>query len=284
MWRRSSATALALCVAACAATTPLDEYQRTHPDWKPDFPRAGAGVQETLASIYAPHDIERGAITDVQRVRAFELGAAPRPVAAADLGSAPPRGDLVIAAHVHCAAPTAIWWFYNDAISWYLLRGGRLEAWRHIEFQKLCHAVLESEGVEALSKETRDGLAAALRGVTDADTSSALAGPLPEPVQAKPAPEEAAAEAACPGQSAFVAALRNAIKREPSIVSGFVEHDLTATIEVESDGSLEVVKIRPTDWYGRQLIQQVRKVSSKPDRPEAPSCLLGKQVDVFLPR
>ncbi len=270
--RRASAAALALLVAACAATTPLESYQQAHPGWKPDFPRAGSDAQETLASIYAPHEIERGSITEVRKVRQLA-------------GSGANAGEIAIVARVHCAAPKPLGWFYNEAISWYLLRGGRLAAWRHVAFREFCHAVAQDRPIEPPTEASRETVRAALESITDPSTAASLVdSTTPQPAATVSAAPDPAAEAACPGTSAFAEALREALRREPSVRTYFVSHDLVLTIAVEPDGSFELEKIRPTDFFARQMVQQVRKVSGSPDRPQAPACLLGKTVDLAFPR
>ena len=272
MWRRASVAALALLVSSCA-TTPLETYEKSHPGWKPDFPRAGIDAQETLASIYVPHQIEKGSITEVREVRAFSLDASEVRDLALDAFTSGAPGISLIAAHVTCAAPKPIGWFYNDAVSWFVLRDGRLEAWRYFAFREYCHAVEATRAIDADLE----------RAIANAEVASLLVA-ASKPEQAAPSPEDAAAEAACPGTTAFTEALAEALKREPTIHTAFVSHDLVLTIAIEPDGSFELEKIRPTDWFARQMVQQVRKVSGSPDRPQPPSCLRGKTVDVAFPR
>lgn len=276
MWRRASVAALALLVASCA-TTPLETYQESHPGWKPHFPRAGIDAQETLASIYAPHDIERGAITEVQRLRVFETSPDFRKLAIDDVASGKAPSDLAIVAHVHCATPTSLWWFYNDALSWYALRGGRLVAWHHVRFQKGCAGAIDR--LDDVSPDSLEGVERALLTITDPATAADLAAR-----QEAPAASQDPAELACPGTNAFAKELAEAILRERGFFGSFTFHDLVATVEVRADRSFEVVQIRPSEGaLARLIVQHVRKVSASQDRPEPPDCLVGGRVDVALP-
>lgn len=272
MCRRGSAAALALLLGACAAPTPLDTYQKEHPGWKPDFPRVGADARETLASLYAPHEIEKGSITEVRAVRAFGLSPDVHDLELEAFQRGAP-GLTLLAAHVTCTAPKPLGWFYADRVSWFVLKDGRLEAWRYFGFGEYCNS---AEEVQALDASLEHAIA-------DAEVASSLIASSRPPPNA-PTPGDAAAEAACPGTTEFAAALRAALAREPTVHTAFVSHDLVLTIAVEHDGSFELEKIRPTDFFARQMVQQVRRVSGSPDRPQPPACLLGKSVDLAFPR
>jgi hypothetical protein len=254
--RRTSTTALALVSALLAGATPVSKT----------FPSAGDDLATTRAGIQAPHAIETGSITEVQKQQE---------VAGAD------ASETVIVAHVHCAAPKPIGWFYSDAISWYLLRDGRLSAWHHVAYRGFCQPVVETSPLDASAQATREAVVKALTTLTDPETAAAL-------VDAKPSAEPTAtpdpADAECPGTSAFRDALGKALRREPTVHTYFVEHDLVLTIAVEPDGSYELEKIRPAVHFARMMVQQVRKVALKPDRPEAPTCLQGKTVELAYPR
>jgi hypothetical protein len=234
------------------------------------FPTAGDDLATTRAGIQAPHAIEAGSITEVQTLRE-SAGADP--------------SETVIVASVHCAAPKKLpadlGVLYNDAISWYLLREGRLVAWRHVAFRGYCQGIVEETRIDPPSQATRDAIVKELSRLIDPETAATLVDGKPE---SEPSPTPDPADAECAGTSAFREALRTALDREPTVHTAFVNHDLALTIAVESDGSYELEKVRPAVHFARMMVQQVRKVSARPDRPQAPACLRGKTVELAYPR
>lgn len=282
MSRRSRAALLAAAFFACSPTS-FDRYQQAHPDWKPDFPKPGVDAGETVASIYAPHEIERGSITEVHKLRVFAVSPSIRELDLETFERGVP-GESILVANVACSAPKPLGWFYNDAVSWLVLRDGRLAAWHFFEFQEYCHGVATTRPLESPSAATVEAIRQALYRVTDPANADSLVTSATRPAARTPAEADVLGERTCPGRVAFVESLRDALLREPSIHTHLVSHDLLLTVAIEPDGSVEVRKIRPTDFFARQIVQQVRKVSGSPDRPVAPACLLGSELDLAFPR
>ncbi len=147
-----------LALAGCAAS--FDEaYRASHPDWEPDFPRLGADLLETLASLLTPTR-EHRLITQVQRLRVFDIGAEPwaeiprRRIESGDYTPAS-DGDYIVVVRMQCSWFTRLEMVVRDAVSWYYLTENAVRAFEHAEFGQLCRPVPKVRGVPGHS-ELRD--------------------------------------------------------------------------------------------------------------------------------
>lgn len=145
------------CAALLGCASGMHEaYSAAHPGWKPDFPRRGVGLEESLASIFAPSE-EHRLLTQVQRLRIFDLRPEPwREIALADLEQGrvrpEPDGDYVVVVRIQCSWWTRYRMAYGDAVSWYYFVDDALRAYEHTDFEQPCRRIPTIRGVPPGSK------------------------------------------------------------------------------------------------------------------------------------
>jgi hypothetical protein len=278
---------LVLCVLAAGsahASSYLEIYREKHPDWKPEFPKTGLSLEETVASIYLSHDLEHRTLTEVESLRILEAAPERREVSQSDLEISANAwaGNYVVLAKVACDSPNSDPFVVYSAwrTSWYALREGRLVSWSHSRFTTGCRVTVAVE-TGADFAALRSNIVETLSRALEAKTVEELVPPAPG---AGSAPNSVSED--CAGLSGYVSALRDAIVAARTIARRAMFADaITATLHLAENGSLSVEKLRPVEGGpARLVIQDVRKVSGSPDRPVPPSCALGKTFDVEIAR
>ena len=131
-WRASVLT-LALCTLGCADNF-YGAYKRSHPDWFPTFPASDIGLEETLASVYAPPT--GGYQIVVSKLEIYRTDTTPwQAVPAGDLTSAAfvpsDAHDYAIAVLVWCSSEVDLERFNGERASWYLLPKNRVTYYDH---------------------------------------------------------------------------------------------------------------------------------------------------------
>ena len=137
---------LLLLLVACASSSYYDTYLQSHSGWAPHFPREGADLEETAASLYAPAPPARGIArvnASIRELRLFEFpGSGHAEILAAPIlsGAIAPDPDAMhlLIVQSSCTASDADSRHLGDATSWYLFRSDRLEAYDHVRFVGLC--------------------------------------------------------------------------------------------------------------------------------------------------
>ena len=154
-WRRAVRAlpiALALATQLSCAGTYYDRYRSAHPGWEPDFPKLGVGIDEAVASLYAPLD-RQNTHALVKRLRILGLGTDPWesiPESSLEDGSfrPDPARLYVVVAEIQCfwSDRRVGYWSHGEAFAWYLFQELRLAAWRHTIFDRLCRSERKRQG------------------------------------------------------------------------------------------------------------------------------------------
>jgi hypothetical protein len=141
-----------LALYLSCASTYYDRYRSAHPGWEPDFPKLGVGVDEAVASLYAPLEHEKTHAI-VKRLRILGLGSEPWetiPEAALEDGSfrPDPARLYVVATEIDCfwSDRRVGYWSHGEAFAWYLFQELRLAAWRHVVFDRFCRSERKRQG------------------------------------------------------------------------------------------------------------------------------------------
>jgi hypothetical protein len=118
------------------------QYRERHPEWDGSFPREGASLEEVLAGLHAP-DAEEGtriALDALEIWRVTDDGATRIEFEALRRGEAlpDPSSDLLVIALRTCRAERGLETLSTPRVGYYLLPEGRLSAWDHYEFGRVC--------------------------------------------------------------------------------------------------------------------------------------------------
>lgn len=136
-------------IAACTAALLLacgggeyDAYRASHPDWDGAFPREGASLAEVLAGLHKPPTVE-GVRIELKKVEVWRQDgdvSKHLDLEALKRGDAevPADADLFVLAQRGCRAERGLEELEIERLGTYLLPGGRVEAFDHPEFGKLC--------------------------------------------------------------------------------------------------------------------------------------------------
>lgn len=140
-WKsRVCALALLLDAAGCASNY-YGSYKQSHPDWFVVFPTTDIGLEETLASIYAP---PTGAYQLViSKLQVYRTSTSPWQMLTEDELKSPgfvpnDRDDYAVAVLVWCSSEVDLERFTGERASWYLLPKNRLAYLDHYDFSERC--------------------------------------------------------------------------------------------------------------------------------------------------
>jgi hypothetical protein len=133
------AAAVLLLTLGCASNH-YDTYKARNPDWYGEGPTVGASLHETLAVLHAPAVGGNRRLVSKLDVLRFDAGAAvvlSETQLEAALADAAPS-DYGVMATLTCRSKVDLEIFTNQKVAWYLLVGGKLEAWDHYDFTDRC--------------------------------------------------------------------------------------------------------------------------------------------------
>lgn len=265
------------CAHSPFRSTALERYQDAHPGWHPSFPRPGIDLDETVASVYAnTPSAEAPRIVAVLDVAVLQTAPVERELEAQALEPAAGNADYLVVVERRCRLtdiaprnPSVSMTVTSETVSWYRLRANRLVSWSHGVYTPSCASVAET-GPDL--------------GDDRPIVFQSLASLRPD-FFARPAPREIFSpvyESDCPELYGYAKELRAAIRARRATE---VNEDLTATLVLSKDGSLQVARVRPMRArFISQLTTDVALVSDAPDRPVAPTCALGSLLDLEIPR
>lgn len=152
----SALLGLVVVLSSCAAPNHYQLYKSEHPTWQPRFPQESISIDELLAVVHAPATA-RNTIILVTHVRILGLGTDPwEVIEPSEVRSGAFRADsgrlYIVAARREC------WWSSlhgsrsgydrkgRQTFEWYVVRGGRLVAYDHVEFPEHCQLEYTSKG------------------------------------------------------------------------------------------------------------------------------------------
>jgi hypothetical protein len=130
----------ALCASGCGGTY-YATYKGAHPDWFPVFPSNDIGLEETVASLYAPPT--GGYQLVIQKLTIVQTDVAPwKEISAAELESGAVASsdahDYAVAALVWCQSEVDLQRYVGTRASWYLLPKDRMTFYDHHDFTERC--------------------------------------------------------------------------------------------------------------------------------------------------
>jgi hypothetical protein len=119
-----------------------EAYRAQHPDWVAELPRPGAALEEVLASLHAPSEVE-GVRVEVERLTLHRADVQPwRDISFERIRSGRYTSDAAatyaVTAVLGCGATEGLREVRARRVAYYLLPRNRLQSFDHYEFRPGC--------------------------------------------------------------------------------------------------------------------------------------------------
>lgn len=158
---RRTTAGLLLGIPLLLAGTGEAEPRGKDAESSPVFPRAGASLEETLASASRRRtELTNVVVKQVQVLRTDTEPWQVVPLDALRSGAyvAPDGADYAVVSVRACRAVVKFHWYRATRTAWYLLPGGRLAAWEHHRFEDTCLTFLSFEAPTGKLAEVEEAL------------------------------------------------------------------------------------------------------------------------------